>query len=145
MSKLSRRPEFALAAAVAALFPVTALPGGPDKEALREYVVCDQRFAIVVFRVEGAEGALPAGWTAETREVESGALIGEGVRDLGAGGAVMLGDDSMRERLAGGELELVTTLRRGESTREVRHRLGLGADGCHVVLKAGPARVVLEE
>lgn len=141
----SRNRSFAVAAAAAALLPVTALPGGPDKEALRDYTACDQRFAIVVFRVEGPAGPLAAGWSAETREAESGAPIGEGTRELGAGGAVMLGDDSMRERLAAGDLEVVTMLRRGDSVREIRHRLGLGADGCHVVLKAGPARVVLED
>lgn len=105
---------------------------------------CKPRFAVALFRVRGADGVIPDGLTASTRELESG----EPVEDTGViaiPGTVFLADDSMRERFLDGDLDLVTTLRVGDREYELIHRVGLDPTGCHVVMKDGPAELVLED
>ena len=105
---------------------------------------CKQRFAVALFRVQGADGVIPDGLTASTRELESG----EPVEDTGViaiPGTVFLADDSMRDRFLDGDLDLVTTLRVGDREYELVHRVGLDPSGCHVMLKGGSPDFVLED
>ncbi len=105
---------------------------------------CIPRFAFVVFSVRGPGGEIPDGLSASTRELESGEPV-ENTHGIALPRSIFLADDSMLDRLRDGDLDLVTTVRAGDREYELIHRVGLDPTGCHVVMKDGPAELVLED
>lgn len=127
-----------LAAALASPAVAADRPGPPADAA------CSTQFAIVLFRVRGADGAPPVDVSASTRQLKSGTPV-KAMAGIAGHGTVVLADDAMLQAFAAGDLELLTTLRRGDREYQVVHRVGLDPAGCHVMLKDGPKEFVLPD
>jgi len=115
-----------------------------DRPAPAVGAACSTQFAIVLFRVRAADGATPGNVSASTRQLKSGTPV-KAMATIASHGTVVLADDSMLQAFTAGDLELLTTLRRGDREYKVTHRVGLDPAGCHVMLKDGPREFVLPD
>ncbi len=116
-----------------------AQDSGANRKRLPQARMCDQRFKLLMLRVEDSTGAPIAGVTM-TRQ-RDGRKEPPLTEVTSATGTVNIADDADLRGLPPEGAAFTVTLKKAAKTRRVKIQLGADEGGCHIVLRSGPAVV----
>jgi hypothetical protein len=131
------------AAALVVAAATAGAQAAPSKPLPAEPRICDMSIRLISLRLVDATGAPVSGASLTVRRVRTRSTL-EHTDGMGGQGDYKILEDGVLTDLRRDGEPFDVTFAKGGRTKRVRIRIGMDAGRCHVMLKSGPERVVLQ-